>query len=77
MADLVAREAGDIAVERLPGADGIGDMLVLRAGPHNTQKSALVIAHLKDTVHPLGTAQTDLPVWLDGDRLQRPGRLWT
>jgi glutamate carboxypeptidase len=72
MADLVVAQAQGLSVERITGPDGIGDMLVLRGGPHNSRKGALVIAHL-DTVHPLGTIETALPVRLAGDRLHGPG----
>ncbi len=74
MVDLVeeeAREAG-IAVQRIAGRDGLGDMLRLDAGPQNGAKPALVLSHL-DTVHPLGTLANDLPLREDGDRLYGPG----
>ncbi|WP_420103149.1 M20 family metallopeptidase [Bosea sp. (in: a-proteobacteria)] len=74
MMDLVAQEVAalPIAVERVPGRDGLGDMLVLRAGPDNGRQPALLMSHL-DTVHPLGTAAGDLPVRMEGDRLYGPG----
>ncbi|HEX8167006.1 MAG TPA: M20 family metallopeptidase, partial [Beijerinckiaceae bacterium] len=61
-----------VAVERIPGRSGLGDALVLRAGPRTGEKAVLVLSHL-DTVHPVGTAARDLPVRLDGDRLYGPG----
>src|SRR3954453_5135837 len=74
MMDLVAAEASEasIAVERVPGRDGLGDTLILRAGPRSDAPCALVLSHL-DTVHPIGTVERDLPVRLDGDRLYGPG----
>lgn len=74
MMDLVVRDVEQeaIAVERIPGQHGLGDVLVLRAGPAVDATSVLVISHL-DTVHPLGTAERDLPIRIDGDRLYGPG----
>ncbi len=74
MMDLVAAEVTDapVAVERIPGRAGLGDVLVLRAGPQTSEPAVLVMSHL-DTVHPLGTADHDLPVRLEGDRLYGPG----
>jgi glutamate carboxypeptidase len=74
MMDLVAAEVADapIAVERIAGRAGLGDVLVLRAGPEKNEPAILVMSHL-DTVHPLGTADHDLPVRLEGDRLYGPG----
>ncbi|HEX8166989.1 MAG TPA: M20 family metallopeptidase [Beijerinckiaceae bacterium] len=74
MMDLVAAEVADspVAVERIPGRAGLGDVLVLRAGPQTDEPAILVMSHL-DTVHPLGTVEHDLPVRLEGDRLYGPG----
>jgi len=74
MMDLVAAEVAGlpISVERLPGRDGLGDSLILRAGPQTGQPALAVMSHL-DTVHPLGTAAADLPVRVEGDRLYGPG----
>ncbi|WP_156395975.1 M20 family metallopeptidase [Bosea sp. Leaf344] len=74
MMDLVAEEVAalPIAVERIPGRDGLGDSLILRAGPANGASGAAVMSHL-DTVHPVGTAARDLPVRIEGDRLYGPG----
>src|SRR3954470_7840940 len=67
MMDLVAADVADapIAVERIPGRAGLGDVLVLRAGPQTSEPAVLVMSHL-DTVHPLRTADHDLPVRLQG-----------
>ena len=74
MMDLVAREVEGlpIAVERVPGRDGLGDALILRAGIANGEPGIAVMSHL-DTVHPVGTSAQDLPVRSDGDRLYGPG----
>ena len=74
MMDLAAAEVAGapIAVERLPGRDGLGDILVLRAGPRSSRPGVLLLSHL-DTVHPVGTLGRDLPVRLEGDRLYGPG----
>jgi glutamate carboxypeptidase len=74
MMDLVAASVTNapIATERLPGRDGLGDTLILRAGPERSGPGVLVMSHL-DTVHPVGTAARDLPVRIEGDRLYGPG----
>ncbi len=72
--DLVAREAEEasLALERIPGRDGLGDSILLRAGPRSQDRGILVMSHL-DTVHPVGTLARDLPVRVEGDRLYGPG----
>jgi glutamate carboxypeptidase len=74
MMDLVAAALADapVAVERIAGRDGLGDVLVLRAGPERDEGATLVMSHL-DTVHPVGTLAKDLPLRHDGDRLYGPG----
>ena len=74
MMDLVAAQMQDapVAVERIPGTDGLGDVLVLRAGPQTDEPGILVMSHL-DTVHPVGTLESDLPLRIEGDRLYGPG----
>ena len=74
MMDLVAAEAEEagIASERLAGKQGLGDTLILRAGPRSDRPGLLLLAHL-DTVHPLRTIEHDLPLRREGDRLYGPG----
>src|SRR5918995_2500436 len=74
MMDLVVAQMQDVpvAVERIPGTDGLGDVLVLRAGPQTGEPGILVMSHL-DTVHPVGTIESDLPLRIEGDRLYGPG----
>jgi glutamate carboxypeptidase len=74
MMDLVVGEAdgAGIAHERVPGREGLGDSLILRAGPRTDAPGVLVLSHL-DTVHPVGTLATGLPVRVEGDRFYGPG----
>jgi glutamate carboxypeptidase len=74
MMDLVAAEtdAAGIASERIPGRQGLGDTLILRAGPRTDRPGVLVLSHL-DTVHPLRTIEHDLPLRREDDRLYGPG----
>jgi len=74
MADLVVAEVAGtpLGVERIAGEQGLGDALILRAGPQNGQPTGFVLGHL-DTVHPLGTAVRDLRIHQLGDRLYGPG----
>ncbi|MCG6122387.1 MAG: M20 family metallopeptidase [Microvirga sp.] len=74
MMDLLVSEVESepVAIERYPGRDGLGGGVILRAGPDNGREPILVLSHL-DTVHPIGTAEKDLPVRRDGDRLYGPG----
>ena len=61
MMDLVQKDVAGlpIAVERIPGRDGLGDMVLLRAGLDNGQPGVAVMSHL-DTVHPVGTSASIL-----------------
>jgi glutamate carboxypeptidase len=74
MIDLVVSQMEDapVAVERISGTEGLGDVLVLRAGPQTAEPGILVMSHL-DTVHPIGTIESDLPLRLEDDRLYGPG----
>ncbi|MGL4974233.1 MAG: M20 family metallopeptidase [Bosea sp. (in: a-proteobacteria)] len=74
MMDLVEADVVGLPgeVERIGGRDGLGDSLLLRAGPANGLKPVLVMSHL-DTVHPVGTSAKDLTVRVEGDRLYGPG----
>src|ERR687889_123171 len=69
MMDLVQAAVADlpVAVERIAGEQGLGDVLILRTGPERDEPATLVMSHL-DTVHPVGTLQHDLPVTVEGDR---------
>jgi len=74
MMDLVVAQMKDapVAIERVPGEQGLGDALILRAGPQTGEPGILVMSHL-DTVHPVGTIERDLPLRVEGDRLYGPG----
>ena len=73
MLDHIAAQASSGLVrERIAGRDGLGDVLIFRAGPQTDAKPLLVLSHV-DTVHPLGTLAKDLPLRRDGDRLYGPG----
>ncbi|MAM14001.1 MAG: carboxypeptidase [Rhizobiaceae bacterium] len=74
MADIVTAHISDtqIAVERVPGKDGLGDWLILRAGPQTNEPPLLLLSHL-DTVHPLGTVRNALPFRAEDDLLYGPG----
>lgn len=61
-----------LMLERIPGRDGLGDIVLLHTGPATAQQRLFVIGHV-DTVHPIGTATGPLPVRHDGDRLYGPG----
>ena len=74
MMDMVAQEAASagVAVERVPGRDGMGGCVILRAGQGSRDPGILVLSHL-DTVHPVGTLARDLPIRREGDKLFGPG----
>ena len=62
------------AIERTPGKDDFGDILIARTqwGHPPDTAGILVLSHL-DTVHPLGTGQTTLRWRRDKDHVQGPG----
>ena len=75
MLDFIAPRIGALgfAVQRLPGRDGLGDTLrcrLDRAGDGDGG-GILMIAHA-DTVHPVGTLATALPIRRDGDKCFGP-----
>lgn len=72
--DAVAEQVAStgVGLERAPGHDGLGDILVLRAGPRTSAPSTLILSHV-DTVHPIGTLASGLPCRIEGDRLYGPG----
>jgi len=74
MMDLVVEQmkGAPVAVERIRGEQGLGDALILRAGPQTDEPAILILSHL-DTVHPVGTIERDLPLRIEGDRLYGPG----
>src|SRR5262245_58396831 len=74
MVDLVQSDVADlpVAVERIPGRDGLADTLVVRNATAGDGPGILILSHL-DTVHPIGTLSGPLPFRRDGDRLYGPG----
>jgi glutamate carboxypeptidase len=74
MVDLVQSDVADldVAVERIPGTDGLADNLVIRNTAIGEGSGILLLSHI-DTVHPMGTVNAGLPFRRDGDRLYGPG----
>lgn len=76
MMDLaaVALEQLGASIERTPGRDGFGDIVIGRLGGGEPTNSAgiLILSHL-DTVHVAGTLDGRLPLRRDGDRYYGPG----
>jgi glutamate carboxypeptidase len=61
-----------VAIERLPGVNGLADNLVVRHAAAGEGPGILLLSHI-DTVHPMGTVNAGLPFRRDGDRLYGPG----
>ena len=61
-------------IERTPGRDGYGDIVIGRLGGAEPTNSAgiLILSHL-DTIHLAGTLDGRLPLRRDGDRYFGPG----
>lgn len=59
-------------IERIPGRDGFGDILVTRTPWGGDGPGILVLSHL-DTVHPTGTLKNILPIRREGDKVYGPG----
>src|SRR5207237_10542389 len=74
MVDLVQSDVADldVAIERIPGTDGLADNLVIRNTAIGEGAGILLLSHI-DTVHPMGTVNAGLPFRRDGDRLYGPG----
>ena len=74
MVDIVQSDVADlpVAVERIPGRDGLADSLVVRDVMTGEGPGILILSHL-DTVHPIGTVSGPLPFRREGDRLYGPG----
>jgi glutamate carboxypeptidase len=78
MMDLAQGSLEDLGadIERLPGLDGYGDVVIgrLANATGNTGPGILVMSHL-DTVHVLGTLDSTLPIRREGDKVFGPGIL--
>jgi glutamate carboxypeptidase len=74
MMDAAAAEmqALGAAVERIAGVDGYGDCLRATISGEREGPGILVLGHL-DTVHPVGTIASRLPVRREGVRVYGPG----
>lgn len=73
MEDLIASRIGALgfSVDRLPGRDGLGDILRCRRAGRSNGPGILIVAHA-DTVHPVGTLAAKLPIRREGDRCYGP-----
>ncbi|HEY5830552.1 MAG TPA: M20/M25/M40 family metallo-hydrolase [Hyphomicrobiaceae bacterium] len=73
MEDLIASRIGalGLSVERVPGRDGLGDILRCRRAGRSNGPGILIIAHA-DTVHPVGTLADKLPIRREGDKCYGP-----
>lgn len=74
---MVDRVEGDMRrlgarIERRPGRDGFGDMLIARTPWGGDGPGILVLSHL-DTVHPIGFLENTLPFKREGDVVRGPG----
>lgn len=75
MGDKVVTECTDLGlnIERIPGEDGWGDLIIARSEIGDTQEpGVLVLTHI-DTVHPVGTKANDNPIRREGDEFYGPG----
>ena len=74
VADLAESQLRAIgaAIERVPGSDGFGDILVGRIPGETNGDGILLLGHM-DTVHPVGTMAGPLPFRVEGDRAYGPG----
>lgn len=76
MMDLAEGELRQLgaAIERVPGREGLGDMVIGRVGAREAtnDRGILILSHL-DTVHLSGSLAGKLPLRRDGDRYYGPG----
>src|SRR5690606_39252442 len=60
------------AIERIPGRDGLGDIVLARIPGERNGPGILVLGHL-DTVHEVGSLSGPLRFRREGDRVYGPG----
>jgi len=74
MADQVQKEAETMGLDinRTPGRDGFGDILMTRTPWGGDGPGILVLSHI-DTVHPIGTKETKNKIRREGDKVYGPG----
>jgi glutamate carboxypeptidase len=65
-------EGTGAAIERFAIDDRFGGMLRVRCNPERNEPGILVLSHV-DTVHPLGTLASHLPIRREGDKVFGPG----
>ncbi len=73
MQDFIAGRIAALgfAITRTPGREGYGDILLCRRPGRSDGPGILMIAHA-DTVHPVGTLASALPIRRDGDKCFGP-----
>src|SRR5262249_53678174 len=73
MQDFIAPRIGALgfSIERFAGRDGYGDVLLGRRPGRRDGPGILMIGHA-DTVHPVGTLTSKLPIRLEGDKCFGP-----
>lgn len=74
MADFVETKLRALGaqIERTPGRDGFGDILIGRIAGEQNGPGILLLGHI-DTVHPVGTLAGPLPFRIEDDRAYGPG----
>ncbi|HRK25227.1 MAG TPA: M20 family metallopeptidase [Beijerinckiaceae bacterium] len=74
MVDALAADYARLPVtqERVAGAPGFGDHLIVRSAWGQDRPGILLLSH-SDTVHPLGFILDRLPFRIEGDRAYGPG----
>jgi glutamate carboxypeptidase len=74
LADFVQAEmhAFGASIERIPGQQGFGDIVLGRVTGETPDPGILLLGHM-DTVHPIGTLAGPLPFRIEGDRAYGPG----
>ena len=74
LADFVQAEmrAFGASIERIPGQQGFGDIVLGRVAGETSGPGLLLLGHM-DTVYPIGTLAGPLPFRIEGDRAYGPG----
>lgn len=74
VADQVQKEAETMGlnINRTPGRDGFGDILMTRTPWGGDGPGILVLSHI-DTVHPIGIKDTKNQIRREGDKVYGPG----
>lgn len=74
MIDFIQADAATwgAGCERLPGTEGMGDLLLLSSPGAEAEPGILLLSHI-DTVHDIGTIERELPARVEGDTAFGPG----